>query len=192
MDINQWLQKTAEAEAAVEQSRLPDHLGFPAFLNPRDRAIDEASAKRHGRRRIQSGDDSILEVGEPATEPSASRRSDQVHQDADRGSSPDAPRESSASEIGSKRGDSELYRRKPRRKTQLDRYEKKSAKDTCKGQDKRERKRTAKHPIRGKPAKKRRKDRTALAAVVDNFHAESIPCQRLTVHVHALVTPSEG
>jgi hypothetical protein len=186
MDINQWLQNTADA--AAERAPLPDQRGFPAFLYPKDRPVVKPSAKRHGRRRGQSRDSSILELQESYAATSRSRRkAEQVQQDVDRGSSPDAPSDCRSSEAKTDCEGRGLYRRKARRKTRPDRFDAQPVRDATRGQDKRKRKRRAvKDPQDAIPAKKRGKEKRALAAVMDNFHTESIPRQRLTVRAHAL------
>jgi hypothetical protein len=185
MDINQWLQNTAEA---AERPTLPDQLGFPAFLHPKDRPVGEPSAKRHGKRRVHSADSSILELEELAAKPLTwSKRPEQVPHDVDRSSSPDATNGWPTSEAVSGSYDSDRYRRKPRRKTRPGRYDAKPVKRASKGPEKRKQKRSSKDPKDSKPFKKRKKEKAGgLTAVVNEFHAKNVPRQRLTVRAQGL------
>jgi hypothetical protein len=179
MDINEWLEGTVEAE---ERTTLPDQLGFPAFLQPKDKPAVQRSARRHGKRMRHSADSSILKLEEPAAVPSR-RKPDTAydcegllwaHQDS-------SPALSSAHSVENNEG-SDHYRRRPRRKTRPERYEAKTAKEPAKDRDRHERKR-GKKGKGAKPAKKRRIDKSGLAGVVHNYQARNIPRERLTVRV---------
>ncbi|KAF2426451.1 hypothetical protein EJ08DRAFT_681229 [Tothia fuscella] len=177
MDISKWLEETIET---AERPTLPDQLGFPAFLRPKDKPVVERSAQRHGKRKRRSADSSILGPEKSGIEPSRSKPGEvdsddsigPAHQNLH--SNPALAAEDASEEH------SDRYQRKPRRKTHLDRYNTKTPKDLTKdrGDDRKDR---AQKSRNRKTERKKRKDKSGLADVVHNFHAKNVPKERLTL-----------
>lgn len=179
MDIDKWLEGTVET---AERTRLPDQLGFPAFLYPNGKPVLERSMRRHGKRMRHSADSSILTPDKPDAAPP--RREPDSAQQLFKllPSCQDSTRAPSSAHAADSDEDSGQYRRQPRRKTRPERYEAKTAKEPAKDQDRRKRKR-GKQDKDAKPSRTRRKGRSGVADVVHTFHARNVPRERLTVRV---------
>lgn len=188
MDIKKWLDETVQP---AEQPTLPEQLGFPAFLDPKEKHAVGLSARRVGTQRRPSADSSILRAVAPAAAP-FKRTHDHTRRGEDRESSHHASsRAPSAQNEPESDRDSKRYQRKPRRKTRADRYEPKPGKESN-GVSKKDsnRKRKTKDDKNPKPSKTRRRDKSAVADVVHNFHANNVSRERLTVCIH--FTASSG
>lgn len=187
MDIGKWLEETVETAG---RTTLPDQLGFPAFLHPRDKPAVERSSDRYGKRMRHSADSSILEPDQPVVAPSR-KESDSAYDREEQSPSQDSNRAPSSVQEDE---NSNHYRRKPRRKPGPERYEAKMATESTNEHVRYSRNRSTKSKGRpsakpaktAKTAKKRQRDKSGLADIVQNFHAKNVPRERLTVRVPLL------
>ncbi|KAH4803010.1 hypothetical protein HBI25_117060 [Parastagonospora nodorum] len=170
MDIERWLNETAEAGIPPKQGQASDS----AFFQPTE--IPRAVFKdKHARKRARS-DSSLLapqtylpRVSPVKTKPTPEKQVDtSAHSDASRPSRSD----STGSESSSHR-----YARRPRRKTRPELYEPKRNKERGKHVHQ-SRKDESKNPRR---KSKRKKGDKSDSGVAQNFHAKNVSRDRLTL-----------
>jgi hypothetical protein len=166
MDIRRWLEDT---ELPEQPPSPPEPLRLQAFSQPNK--VETAPEDRPRRRKRSVTDSSLLDScprhkrALAAEEQSASDRCGASDRDADASSSGSSP-------------SSQLYARKPRRKTRPERYE--PAKDV------KERGTQVYRHRKGESKKARRKTRRRKGdrpdhGVVQSFQAKNVPRDRLTV-----------
>lgn len=175
MDIQKWLAETGSPTRAGR----PD---IEYFLLPKKEDSDFRAKRRRKRRRKRSSSDSSL-LKAPSPEPPrkaipASRQKSRAAQRPTVTPQIDASRHAQRESVGSSIA-SQRYLRKPRRKTRLDKYVVEP--DRQKQKDKLE------PPSRKNPSKKLRrkrercKDEKTYNWVGQEFHAENVAKDRLTV-----------
>jgi hypothetical protein len=168
-----------------EPTSLPDQLGLPQFLHPKgDRkgpsghAGASASArKRQSKNKQASSDSSLLQARKHHTGKNAVEHEAPINARANRASSP-APHRSHHSSSVSHAAD-QRYKRKPRHKTRPDLYEPKQ--EAPKERESREHRRGQDESRKEKRKSRRKKTNNPGAGLVQSFHANNVPRERLTV-----------
>lgn len=187
MDINKWLEDTI----APERPTLPEKLGLPSFLHPKETVADPPSKHRHPRK-LPSSDSSFIEAEASHRSPHLTKRQPsgrrQSNNDRSTGSA------SRSTSLASEELDAaDRYKRRSRRKTRPDLYEPKPEK----GNDRRERKHGKEEETSKKTKRKskRKTKDTSGANLAHSFNATNVSKGRLTVsvqqydHAHALWHP---
>ncbi|KAF2088310.1 hypothetical protein K490DRAFT_64988 [Saccharata proteae CBS 121410] len=175
MDITRWLQET-------EDPALPADPRQTAAQKAREEALLQDGARLPSHRKRQPNppppDSSLLEIGEPAT--SARRASPRTKgADAEQHGphSHDGTSQSGSDPVSTSTESARAkYARKPRRKTRPELYEPQPAHG-------KKRKRSEGRKDKGKGAKRksRRKAKDRPAGLVQSFHANNVPKDRLTL-----------
>jgi len=170
MDIQKWLDDTAEAKAPPDSTETPGSNFFQRAEKPKP-----VFKEKHGRKRRQS-DSSLLDPQPHAHKapPKESKPPTECSPDASLYSDASRPSRSDSAESESS---SHRYARKPRRKTRLERYEPKPVKERGKHVH-RSRKDESKQTRR---KSKRKKVEKSGSAVAQSFHAKNVSRDRLTV-----------
>ena len=168
MDINQWLENTS----APEEKSLAARLGIPSFLQP---VNPEPHSPRYKRKRQRASRDSSLLEDPVPQQRYMSRAQSRVSQDIldsdDQPQSSDHSTASSASAATS----AELYRRRSRKKTKVDKYHPKS------GKPKKRRQEISNGRNQTKTGRKVRRKEKSGVGFVHTFHAKNVAKDRLTV-----------
>ncbi|KAF2498777.1 hypothetical protein BU16DRAFT_305091 [Lophium mytilinum] len=189
MDVRKWLDEVVHPEKAAS---LPDQLGLPQFLHPKrdrqdpsDQAGAPAPARKHGRKdRSAASDSSILQARQHRTRKDASEHDAPVIAGANRASSPAEHRSDHSSSVSV--ASDHRYERKPRHKTRPDLYEPKQ--DASNERGSRKHRRGKDESRKEKRKSRRKKTDNPGAGLVQSFHANNVPRDRLTVraHLHAI------
>lgn len=187
MDVNKWL----EGIIAPERPTLPEKLGLPSFLHPKETVTDPPSKHRHPRKLLAS-DSSFIEAEASHRSPRLTeRRSNSRHQSNNNRSTGSSSR--STSLVSEERDAADRYKRRSRRKTRPDLYEP----NPERGKDRREQKHGKEEGTSKKTkrkSKRKTKDKSG-ANLAHSFNATNVCKGRLTVsvhqydHAHALLHP---
>jgi hypothetical protein len=173
MDIRRWLDDTVDAEAPLSPQSKP---GFPSLLRP-ERSKHHFEDAR-GRKRSKSDSSLLAPQSQLPNVPTSGRSSPAYRSVGDSACSEVShPTHSGSAQSESS---SQLYARKPRRKTRPDRYEPSSKQYEGRGKHvHRSRKGDGKKSRR---ASRRKKKGDKLGTGIEqSFHAKNVTSDRLTV-----------
>ncbi|KAF2001205.1 hypothetical protein P154DRAFT_619550 [Amniculicola lignicola CBS 123094] len=171
MDIRKWLEETALPE---QPPSLPEQLGLPPFLHPKE---PQQTARAQRRRKRSTSDSSLLEA-----RPRRRETPPVVHTaDIDSGSDESACSEGShsADQSSGSSAASQRYARRSRRKTRLEHYEP-AAKHVRERGKQGNRHRAAESKRTRRKARRNKTDRQGVG-LVQSFHAKNVPKDRLTL-----------
>ncbi|ORY08204.1 hypothetical protein BCR34DRAFT_590051 [Clohesyomyces aquaticus] len=172
MDIRRWLAETVLPERLPS---LPEQLGLPPFLQPKEQT-EQRRQKGNRRRKRGTSDSSLLDHRPIGKKAPPINYETNIDEGTDAGPCSDATSASSSS--GSSKS-SHKYARRPRRKTRLERYEHAAKEIDGRGKEahlnrkgeSRKRRRQSRHKQRGQPR----------AGLVQGFTAKNVPTDRLTL-----------
>ena len=169
MDIDQWLLNTS----APEGEGLAARLGIPSFLQ---RANPEPIRPTHKRKRSQPPRESSLLEETVSLQRDASEAHQGALQEALESGSPSRASSRAVSTSVSAVTSTGLYKRKPRKKTRVDRYDPKPRKSKRRRQTKRE----DREETRNRKKSRRSKEKHG-SGVIQAFRAKNVASDRLTV-----------